>query len=301
MKKDFLILFVAFLLLGTLAYVTFISADNENNNPNRSSDSAITTHNDSEDDEDNATLGDADDEDVEDVDNGNVNARGETEVEIERDGNKMKIKARGINAVRLREMFKERNRFRFSVNESELPENCTKINSAIKCNLNDTRVMVVFAGKSGNIIVQVRGVNATTNIQLYKENESLYGLTINNETIMINYLPDQIREKVRERTKTRLNNTNITLNENGTYEYRAEKEARFLFIFKVREKVSWHIDAETGEIIKEKKPWWGFFARDVKEKELLGESCGTVTPGYNDECCQNKGFSSWNADEQVCV
>ena len=30
-------------------------------------------------------------------------------------------------------------------------------------------------------------------------------------------------------------------------------------------KVKWFIDPETGEILREKGPWWGFLARDVEE------------------------------------
>ena len=160
--------------------------------------------------------------------------------------------------------------------------------------------MAVFAGNSGNIILQVKGVNVTTKSELYHHNGEVYG-KFDNETKLINFFPDQIKEIIRERIQLRLNNTNITLNENGEYEYHAKKEAKFLGLFKIRERVSWNIDPETGEILKEKKPWWGFLTRDSKvDDTLLGESCGTVTPGYNDECCQNKGYDYWNAEEQEC-
>jgi len=165
--------------------------------------------------------------------------------------------------VRIQTALQARNRLR--LNASEIPENCTRTGSVIKCNIEGGRVMAVMAGQSGNTIVQVRGVNMTTRAELYHHNGEVYGV-FENETRAIEYLPDQLREKIRERTQARLNNTNITLNENGEYEYGAEKESRFLGLFKVREKVKWHINSETGEIISEKGPWWGFLAKDIEEE-----------------------------------
>jgi len=44
------------------------------------------------------------------------------------------------------------------------------------------------------------------------------------------------------------------------YELEGEKQGRFLGIFKVKAKVFALVDAETGEVKKVKKPWWGFLA-----------------------------------------
>lgn len=164
--------------------------------------------------------------------------------------------------ARIQTAIQSRNRLR--LNASEIPENCTITGSVIKCNIEGGRVMAIMAGQSGNTIVQVRGINMTTRAELYHHNGEVYGV-FENEKRAIEYLPDQLREIIRERTQARLNNTNITLNENGEYEYEAEKEARFLGLFKVKEKVKWFIDSETGEILRERGPWWGFLARDIEE------------------------------------
>lgn len=153
------------------------------------------------------------------------------------------------------------------LNVSQIPPGCTKTGSVIKCLLEGKDFMIVMAGKSGNTIIQVKGINVSTQVQLYHHNKEVYGIFKNNETRLIDLLPDELREMIRERTRARLNNTNITLNENGEYEYGAEKESRFLGLFKVREKVRWYIDSETGEILREIKPWWGFLAGDVEEEE----------------------------------
>ena len=171
-----------------------------------------------------------------------------------------------LTPVEVKNITKIKNRLRVSENQSECPENCSCSGSTIKCILsNGIRELTISAGKSGNIIVQVKGVNASTNVTLYKSEEGkLYAVFKSNETKEI-ILPDEIRERIRERTRARLNNTNITLNENGEYEYEAEKESRFLGLFKIRERMHWNIDSETGEILKEKAPWWGFLASDVEE------------------------------------
>ena len=174
--------------------------------------------------------------------------------------------------ARIQTAIQSRNRLR--LNASEIPENCTITGSVIKCNIEGGRVMAIMAGQSGNTIVQVRGVNMTTRAELYHHNGEVYGV-FENETRAIEYLPDQLREIISNRTQARLNNINITLNENGTYEYQAEKEARFLGLFKVKEKVKWFINPETGEIIREQGPWWGFLASDIKEEDEEEENNNT--------------------------
>ncbi|MBA7716599.1 hypothetical protein ES703_125673 [subsurface metagenome] len=175
-------------------------------------------------------------------------------------------------AVRIQTAIQSRNRLR--LNASEIPENCTITGVVIRCGLEHGKVMIVMAGESGNTIIKFNGENVSTRAELYHHNGQVYGV-FENETKLIEYVPEQLREIIRERTRARLNNTNITLNENGEYEYEAEKEARFLGLFKVKEKVKWFIDPETGEILREKGPWWGFLARDVEEGDEEEEDNNT--------------------------
>jgi len=175
--------------------------------------------------------------------------------------------------VRVQTAIQARNRLR--LNASEIPENCTITGSVIRCGLENGKVMVVMAGKSGNTIIKFNGgENVSTRSELYHHNGQVYGV-FENEPKLINYVPEELREIIRNRTQARLNNINITLNENGEYEYGAEKEARFLGLFKVKEKVKWFIDPETGEIIREQGPWWGFLASDIKEEDEEEENNNT--------------------------
>ena len=45
------------------------------------------------------------------------------------------------------------------------------------------------------------------------------------------------------------------------YSLKAEKEGRFLGLFKTKMGVTSDVDAETGEVVRMKKPWWAFLVR----------------------------------------
>ena len=176
------------------------------------------------------------------------------------------IKTKILTKQQVINIIRARNRLR--INQTECPDNCTCTGSTIKCPLEDGgRNMTVIAGKSGNIIVQVKKVNMSTNVTLYKSNKTLYGVFKNNETRTIKVFPDHVQEKIREKIKARLQNQTIELDEDGMYQVQGRKKARLFFIFPVRERVTMQIDSETGEVIKIRNPWWGFLARDTEEEE----------------------------------
>ncbi|MFA5070968.1 MAG: hypothetical protein WC511_01190 [Candidatus Pacearchaeota archaeon] len=173
----------------------------------------------------------------------------------------------------------EKNRIRFNVtNKNDCPKNCTCSGSTIKCFINGTREMTINAGNSGNIIIQIKGINATTNVTLYKSDDGkLYAVNENNETREIKFLPDEVQEKIREREIAKLESEEIELNDDGTYQYQAEKRAKLFFLFSVREKVEAKINSETGEVFEFKNSWWGFLAKD---EESTGDlSGGTMLAG----------------------
>jgi len=167
---------------------------------------------------------------------------------------------------RLREAVMEKNRIKFENRTGqECPSNCTCTGSVVKCMLgNATREMTVYAGKSGNIIVQVKGVNMSTNVTLYHHNNKTYG-NFSNESVEI-FLPDQIQEKIRDRIRQRTCECeNIELRGDGVYQVQTKKKARLFWIFPVRERVEVELNAENGEILRFRNPWWGFLANDIVE------------------------------------
>ena len=76
-------------------------------------------------------------------------------------------------------------------------------------------------------------------------------------------------ETASERAVERLGELNFTveLKEVGAnrtaYEIRGEKQGKFLGLFKIRANVSVEVDAENGEVVKTKKPWWAFLASGI--------------------------------------
>jgi hypothetical protein len=176
------------------------------------------------------------------------------------------------------EIMQEKNKIKSNyLTQAECPDNCSCSGSTIKCEFeNGTRVMTVTAGNSGNVLVQVKNINASTNVTLYKSEGKVYGVFKNNETHEI-ILPDEVKERIKEKEQNRegkrINWTeeNITLGEDGYYNVQAKKHAKLFWVFPVKEKVNFEINSETGEITKTRARWWGFLARDVREENNSSE------------------------------
>ncbi len=84
----------------------------------------------------------------------------------------------------------------------------------------------------------------------------------------IKIMPETASEKAIERLGE-LNFT-IELKEVGAgdkskavYELKTEKQGRFLGLFKINGNIAIQVDAETGEVIKIKKPWWAFLVSGI--------------------------------------
>ncbi len=174
----------------------------------------------------------------------------------------------GLTDAQIKNIITARNRVRAHyASQSECPNRCTCVGSVTRCQLEDeTREMTIRAGKSGNTIVQVKGVNASTNVTLYKSDDKIYGRFRNNETREIKILPDQVKEKIRERIQTRLENQTMKLDEEGIYQIQARKRARLFGFISVQAIVQAEVDSETGEVLRIRRPWWNFLAKDIEEE-----------------------------------
>lgn len=168
-----------------------------------------------------------------------------------------------INIIRERNELKIRN-------GSECPNDCSCSGSTTKCEFYDPennqtrRELTIRAGNSNNTIIQVKNYNASTQVQLYKSEEGrIYGVFKNNKTKEI-ILPDEVRDRLENRTRIMLHNETIKLEDNGQYNIEAKTEAKLLGFIPVRERIKAQIDAETGEITRTRSSWWGFLAKNVK-------------------------------------
>ena len=161
---------------------------------------------------------------------------------------------------------REKQRIKFEERTNQTcPANCSCMGVVMKCPLNGGRQITIFAGESGKIIIQIQGVNMTTNVTVYSENGTLIGQFGNGEIKQIKITPDEVRTKFREKEKGKIENESIELKDNGFYEYKANKRARLLGMIPVKEKVTTEIDPQTGNITTTKTSWWGFLARDEKD------------------------------------
>jgi hypothetical protein len=160
----------------------------------------------------------------------------------------------------------EKEEFKFYNKTRDCPENCTCSGATIKCEFeNGTRVMTIFAGESGNIIVQIQDLNMSTDVTLYRLDGKFFGIFKGNNTHEIK-LPDEIKNSLENRTRTKLYNESINLTEEGYYVMNMNKKARLFWIFPVREHIEAQVNATTGEALSIRNPWWGFLARDVRDK-----------------------------------
>jgi hypothetical protein len=180
------------------------------------------------------------------------------------------IKAQGnITQEQARNIIQTKNQLRIQAqNQSECPSNCSCSGSTTKCEFSDEngirREMTIRAGNSGNIIIQVKDANASTNVTLYRSEGKVYGIFKDNETKEI-ILPDEAKERIQNKTRARLHNETFELTEEGNYEVQARKESRLLWTIPVKERVRAEIDAETGEVTRIRSSWWGFLAKDSED------------------------------------
>jgi len=125
--------------------------------------------------------------------------------------------------------------------------------------------------------LSVGGATAQTTMTMTQEQAQdktvLKAQLSNGRNAEIKVMPDTASEKAIERLQlkgcTEEGGCSIELKEVGkgdavraAYEVQAQKESRVLGIFKAQMQVKAQIDAETGEVISAKKPWWAFLASE---------------------------------------
>ncbi len=212
---------------------------------------------------------------------------------------KNQVTARALTQTQVQEIKKETNRIRAQTQENECPNNCTYTGYIKKSELEKGREMNVRAGQSGNVIFQVKGVEGSTNVTLYKSEGRIYGVFKNNNTKEVRVMPDMVKDKIRERLARELEDEEIELDEDGIYQYRAKKQVKLFGFIRTRIRVRAEINAETGELVRIKNSWWAFLTSDDTEP-IIGASCGTVSPNSRNECCINKGYDLWNEEILEC-
>ncbi|MBR9706583.1 hypothetical protein GOV14_06105 [Candidatus Pacearchaeota archaeon] len=138
----------------------------------------------------------------------------------------------------------------------ECPENCKCTGSVIKCETANGREMTIIAGRSGNVIFQVKGVNATTRVEIIRNGSEFIG-NFSGRMKRIKIMPDQVKNKTLKRLKMKnCTECDVELLEDGSYEMKTKRKYRVFGIFPAKKTIVTRIDSESGEIISEKRPWW---------------------------------------------
>ncbi len=226
---------------------------------------------------------------VADYDNEAIKNRIKDEIRNEVDN--VKIEARkAIAEVKTEELKKRVEDFRERIKKHDGRFNLDGRDINIK-EMSDERKEII-AGK----INAKTGLNLTAeDIEDGKVGQILRAYLSNGAYARIKIMPDRAAAKAVERLKAKCIERNCTVelkefkvgNKSiAGYEVETEKDSKLLLIFSKKIKVRAVVDAETGDIIYLKKPWWAFLAKEKDEEETEIEDEKKVTvchiPGGNE-------------------
>ena len=128
--------------------------------------------------------------------------------------------------------------------------------------------------------LSVNGVEADCDCNLTQEtvqNKTKLKMRLSNgRNAEIKIMPDTASETALQRLRLKVcseeNNCTIQLKEVGkgnqtqaAYEIQVQRHAKLLGIFRLKMQTKAQISAETGELIRVKKPWWAFLATEPEE------------------------------------
>lgn len=145
--------------------------------------------------------------------------------------------------------------------------------------------MIVQTRANNRLHIETNGEGAETAMELMQEDEggvnTLKAQLSNGRIAEIKVMPDRAAENALEQLRLRVcaENCEIELKEVGNgnetraaYEVKAQKQARILGIFGSKMNVEAQVDAETGEVMNTKRPWWSFMARVVEDEDDTGDA-----------------------------
>lgn len=106
------------------------------------------------------------------------------------------------------------------------------------------------------------------------EQTKLYARLSSGDDAEVKVMPDSASETALERLRLRdcSGECTLELKEIGTgeqariaYELKTERNSKVLGLFQARMQVQTQVDADTGELIQTRKPWWAFLATEAEE------------------------------------
>jgi len=134
--------------------------------------------------------------------------------------------------------------------------------------------------ENNRIQLRVRDVEVDCDCNLTQEmvqNRTRLSVKLNNgRDAEIKVMPDTASETALSRLRLKVcsieKNCSIELKETGqgentrlAYELKTQRESKVFGLFKAQMQVQAQVDAENGEVISTKKPWWAFLASEPEE------------------------------------
>lgn len=141
-------------------------------------------------------------------------------------------------------------------------------------------IISVQAQESNRIHLEAGGVSADCDCEMTQErvqNRTRLHVTLSNgRNAEVKIMPDTASETALQRLKLRvcteergctieLKEVPVRNEQTLAYELKTQRSARVFGLFKARMQVQAQVDAENGELIAVKKPWWAFLASEPEE------------------------------------
>ena len=144
----------------------------------------------------------------------------------------------------------------------------------------DGQKMMIKTEANNQVRLEVGGESAKTSMKINQETSDgktkLSTQLSNGRDVEIKIMPDMASENALERLRlkncTEADGCSIELKEVGegedmklAYEVKTQRQSKVLGLFGANMDVEAQVDAETGEVISVKKPWWAFLASEPEE------------------------------------
>ena len=132
---------------------------------------------------------------------------------------------------------------------------------------------VQVQGEGDRIRLRVRDAEAHTDLNVTSDGQKLMAKLSNGRNAEIKVMPNVASEtalqRLRLRTCTEDRNCTIELKQVGegnqtrlAYELQTQRQSKVFGLFNSQMQVRAQVDAENGEVIQVKKPWWAFLATE---------------------------------------
>jgi putative hemolysin len=158
-------------------------------------------------------------------------------------------------------------------------------------------------------------INARTGLNLSADDidnrTMLRAYLSNGRWALVKQMPNIASEKALERMKAKCAETgcSIELKEVGVdnktrlvYVVKAEKDSRVFLLFNKKMPLVAQVDAETGEVVAVKRPWWAFLAKETNEEtESANETVSLAVNETGSLTVSTTNITNTTADETVSL